>query len=117
MQPVDIYLTSFKRQMDLLQKTANNERVFSSVLMLIRKLSNLPLTACEAPTKLVPEPEPVTIKTPESMRAAQSMSEPGAGLCLIDLWSADPVPSRVTTLEPSPFPPVLSSYLDVLVLS
>lgn len=54
--------------------------------------------------KLVPEPEPATFNTcwyPESTQAAQSISEQGADLS--DLWSVDPVPSQVFTLEYPPF--------------
>ncbi|XDV30682.1 hypothetical protein PO909_033538 [Leuciscus waleckii] len=69
----------------------------------------------KAPTKLVAEPEPATFNTPESTQAAQSISQQGGDLCLIDLWSADPVPSQVPTLEYLPFPPVPSGHLDAPV--
>ncbi|ROI42806.1 hypothetical protein DPX16_7083 [Anabarilius grahami] len=59
-----------------------------------------------------PEPEPATWVFLESTQAAQSISEPGADLCLIDLWSTDPVPSRIPTLVSSSSPLVSSGYLD-----
>ncbi|CAM4644484.1 unnamed protein product [Leuciscus chuanchicus] len=42
----------------------------------------------EAPTEVVPEP------APESMQAGQSIAEPGTDYNLIDLWSADPIPTH-----------------------
>lgn len=55
----------------------------------------------EAPSKIVPESEPHTIKAPESMHADQSILESEVDLHLIDLWSADLVPTQVPTLESS----------------
>lgn len=58
------------------------------------------ITACEpeAATVFVSEKEPATIRSKKSMRAAQSILEPRADLCLIDLWSAHPDPSQVLHL-------------------
>ncbi|XDV34384.1 hypothetical protein PO909_004547 [Leuciscus waleckii] len=79
----------------------------------------LSIMTCEpkAATVFVPEPELATIRAPESTRDAQSIPEPGADLCLIDLWSLDPVPSRVPTLESSPSTPVPPGDLDAPVPS
>ncbi|ROJ78724.1 hypothetical protein DPX16_15249 [Anabarilius grahami] len=64
-----------------------------------------------------PVPEPAAWVLLEPKQAAQSITEPEADHCLIDLWSVDSVPTRVPTLESSLFTPVLSGHLDALVLS
>ncbi|ROL54759.1 SLAM family member 5 [Anabarilius grahami] len=69
----------------------------------------------EASTEVIPKPE--NIKAPELMQAGQSTAEPGADLDLIDLWSGDPIPTQVPTLESSSSSPVPSGYLDAPVPS
>ncbi len=71
----------------------------------------------ETSTGLVQEPEPETTKVPEAKRADQSILEPGAYMNLIDLWSADPVPTQVPTLNPLSSSPVPSGLLDAPVPS
>ncbi|KAK9967034.1 hypothetical protein ABG768_001454, partial [Culter alburnus] len=69
----------------------------------------------EASTEVIPKPE--NIKPPELTQAGQSTAEPGADLDLIDLWSRDPIPTQVPTLESSSSLPVPSGYLDAPVPS
>ncbi|XP_067305964.1 uncharacterized protein [Pseudorasbora parva] len=47
----------------------------------------------------------------DSPQVGQSILEPGADCDLIDLWSADPIPTQVPTLESSSSSAVLSGYL------
>lgn len=73
-----------------------------------------PYTGCmpEATTEVIPEPELGTNKAPATTHADQSIPEPSVDLDLIDLWSMDPVPTQVPTLESSFSLPVPSGYLD-----
>ncbi|KAL0174055.1 hypothetical protein M9458_030023, partial [Cirrhinus mrigala] len=63
------------------------------------------------------EPESDTTKAPETKRTDQSTIEPDVDMNLIDLWSADPVPTEVPTLKPLSSSPVLSGFLEVPVPS
>lgn len=80
--------------------------------------SGLSLTTSDpkALTKLVQEPDPDNINAPGSKRADQPTPDPGAVLKLIDLWSADPVPTQIPNIEFSPSSPVPYEYLDALVV-
>ncbi|ROL23542.1 hypothetical protein DPX16_18810 [Anabarilius grahami] len=71
----------------------------------------------EAPIEVVPEPETDNTKAPESKQAGQSTAEPGADLNLISLWSMDPIPTQVPTLESSSSSSVLSGFLNAPVPS
>ncbi len=61
---------------------------------------SLTVSELETPTELVQEPEPDTTKSPETKRADQSTVKPGADMNLINMWSADPVPTQVPTFKP-----------------
>ncbi|ROL44072.1 hypothetical protein DPX16_1088 [Anabarilius grahami] len=65
-----------------------------------------------ASTEVIPKPEPENIEALVLTQAGQSTAEPGADLNLIDLWSTDPIPTQVLTLESSSSLPVPSGYLD-----
>ncbi len=68
---------------------------------------SLKVSEPETSTGLVQEPEPEATKAPEAKCADQSILEPGAYMNLIDLWSADPVPAQVPTLNPLSSSPVM----------
>ncbi len=79
---------------------------------------SLTVSEPETPTGLVQEPEPdITTKAPEAKHADQSALEPGADMNLIDLWSADSVPTQVPTLKPLSSLPVPSGLLKAPVPS
>ncbi len=79
---------------------------------------SLTVSEPETPTGLVQEPEPdITTKAPEAKRADQSTLESGADMNIIDLWSADPVPTQVPTLNPLSSSPVPSGLLEAPVPS
>lgn len=69
---------------------------------------------CLRPDIFFTEPESATIKAPKSTHDAQSIPDPGADLCLVDLWSMDPVLSQVPNLNFSPSTLVQSGDLDVI---
>ncbi len=79
---------------------------------------SLTISEPETPTELVQEPEPdITTKAQEAKRADQSILEPGVDMNLIDLWSADPVPTQVPTLKALSSSPVPSGLLEAPVPS
>ncbi|XP_016117145.1 wiskott-Aldrich syndrome protein homolog 1-like [Sinocyclocheilus grahami] len=67
-------------------------------------LQNSGLSLTETPTGLVQEPKPESTKAEETEHADQFTVKPGANMNLIDLWSADPVPTQVPTLKPLSLP-------------
>ncbi len=78
---------------------------------------SLKVSKPETSTGFVQEPEPEATKAPEAKRADQPILEPGTYMNLIDLWSADPVPTQVPTLNPLSSSPVPSGLLDAPVPS
>ncbi len=78
---------------------------------------SLTVSEPETPTELVQEPEPDTTKAPETKHADKSTVKPGADMNLIDLWSADPVPTQLPTLKTLSSSPVPSGLLEAPVPS
>ncbi|ROI79345.1 hypothetical protein DPX16_7233 [Anabarilius grahami] len=69
---------------------------------------SLAASELETPTEVITEPELDDNKARVSTHGDQSISEPGVDLDLRDLWSADPVPNQVPTIETSSSSPVPS---------
>ncbi len=78
---------------------------------------SLSVSEPETPTGFIQEPEPDTTKAPKTKGADQSTVKTEADMNLIDLWSADPIPTQVPTLTPLSSSPVPSGLLEAPVPS
>lgn len=105
-----------KKEMNLpaLRLPLREQRTLVEYIGCVLLHSGSPITICEVEKELEPTTdhtlESATWVVPESRYVAQSIPEIGVDRCLIDLWSANPVP----TLNSTPSPPVPSGCLDAV---